>query len=711
MRAKSTRRRRSTAAWTGLLLAGAVTAIPAGSASAAATLGPRPTPAAAATDRVVEQVSPAEKHGQSADAVLQVADGGSGVLFRSLGAFADVQNSTGIAFYRARRGTYGWNTVGMQPRLIGRAPLNTEAPDFGGADPQLDNLIETTTYPFDPAAPDQEPPVRGGKQPVSKVYRVGAGGAVSWLSPDTLAPDGTLGHTRLVAASADVQRLLLSGVDLSGATARLYVRDGDRTVPVDVDPDGNVFGGGVIPVRQGMSDDGQTVVFAANEDGSRSRELYVRRNALRPDADTVVANRSRRDGDPPGTVCDGGFLGLAPDGRRALFSCEQPMTDGAPDGEAGLYEYDPVLDSLRYLYPSGPVDDVLGADRDLRRIYVAGPSEVGVDRSIWLIDDRGAREVVRNAIPAGDLRASVARDGKRVAFLSDKGLDDGYAGRQMYVYDATDEPDGSLTCVSCRPGASSGGEAEFSAGEFGFLDARSGPGSSSFTDDGSFFFMSTAALAPGAPEGPKSVYEYRDGQVRLLAAGTEKDDARFAGASPDGTDVFVVTAQSLVPQDQDYPVLDLYSFRRGGGFPPEPGCSDCEPPAPPDRGGPTPQAAVGSQQDAPLSVGERSPAFAPTPKPRVVSRRATTMAIALRVRVRVAGTIRITGNGLRRTSRKASRAGTYAVTVRLTTKARRAVARRGRLAVRMRVRLTPKAGATSSAATTLTIKRTTRKAA
>ncbi len=682
MRVMRASRRRSAVAWTGLLLVSAATAIPASSATAAATLEPRPTPAAAPTDRVLEQVSPVDKGGNPIRHVWRVADSeDGGVLFSSWGPFGDAQGgTTNSTFFRARRGARGWQTLALQPRPIDDVAAVGNSPYqwFDGTDSQLESLVFHTYFAYVPEAARPPGVLR------THVYRAGPHGAVSWLSSDS----GALENALVNEVSPDGQRVLLN------ARSTLYVRDGERTVPVGVDPDGATLpsSAGVsvpttaYPIRQ-MSDDGQTVAFFGPEG------LYVRRDALRPNASTVIASPS------------GSLVGMSADGARLWLAAGEPLADGAP-ASGGLYEYRVATDDLRYLGPGA--SHGLGADRELRRGYAASDSG-----DLWLTDDRGSRMVVPDALSTpGTARSSMSRNGERLAFISDRGLDGGYAGPQMYVYDATDGPDGSLTCVSCRAGASSGGEAFFGTGDIPEpIEKRFGAMSDSFTADGSsFFFMSTAALTPGAPEGPASVYEYRDGKVRLLVAGSAQGDARFAGASPGGTDVFVLTRQSLLPQDDDAPVQDLYSFRRGGGFPPDPVCAGCEPPAPSDQGGPVPEGPIHSQQDAPLSVGERSPVLAPTPKPKVVSRRAKGTAVVVRVRARVAGTLRITGNGLQRTTRKASRAGTYAVTVRLTSKARRAVARRGRLSVRLRVRLTPKSGVVSSATTTLTIKRTTRKA-
>ncbi|MFA4927899.1 MAG: hypothetical protein WC558_05245 [Patulibacter sp.] len=704
MREMRARRRRSAVLWTGVLLIGAM-AIPTGSASAA-TLKPRPTPAASPTDRVLEQVSPVDKAGNSIRHVWRVADGeDGGVLFSSMGPFADVQGSTTSTFYRARRSATGWQTVGLQPRPIDGALLSSSTfQTFEGTDAQLDTLVMRTQYPFVPEA------VRPNALLRNNVYRVGPGGAVDWLSSAALAPNGGLEHAVAEAVSADGQSVLLLARTGTTGPARMYVRNGVRTVPVSVDTSGTEIATGAFGVggsaNRSMSDDGQTVAFGLTAGGSAA--LYVRRDALRPSATTVVANRSRLTGAPAGTTClSGSFVGLSADGARMLLTCSTPLTDQAPASGPGLYEYDVATDALQYLSAAPASFSVAAATRSLDYVYLSSSPN-----SLWLIDDQGAREVVADAFSSGIRAPAISRNGERLAFINDRGLDGGYAGRQMYVYDATDGQDGSLTCVSCRAGESSGGEAFFGTGDISDPSLRDGAMSDSFTSDGRFYFMSTAALTPEAPEGPASVYEFHEGRVRLMVAGTATGDARFAGASPDGTDVFVLTPQSLLSQDDDAPVQDLYSFRRGGGFPPDPGCPECTPLAPPDLGGERPGIVLGSLLPVPPSRGAVPPpenAAPSTPKPKVVSRRGTGSTVRVRVRTTVAGELRISGSGVRQASRTAKRAGTYTVQVRLSTLGRRTVERRGRLRLNLRVRLTPERGDARSVRTKLTVKRTTKK--
>lgn len=678
-------------------------------ASAAVTLEPRPTAAAAPTDRTLEMVSPVDKHGVPVFHTLQVAEEGDGLLYHSLGAFGDVRSNMLESYYRARRGPHGWETVGMQPQPRFRAAAQRDRFIFNAADEQLDSVIASSHYPF----VEEALPYGTNARVINlKTYRFGEDGAVDWLSSDTPSALGTIGRTTVIAVSRDTQRLLLvGGIPSGNASDVLYVRDGDRTVQVGLDPDGETPPVGVLAAgTRTMSDDGQTVAFfPRTPGGQRGNELYVRRNALRPDADTVIVNRSHRAEDPAGTVCGTTttFFGLSADGRRLLLSCYGPLTDDAPATGTSLYVYDTTTDELQFLDAAEvPTTNIVGGDRDLRRLYLSGGSAGG----LWMVDGDGAREVVPGAGAEGGL---VSRDGEQVAFISNRGLDGGYAGKQMYVYDATDGPDGSLTCVSCRPGASSGGDVAFGPGDVSFTALREGGGTTdSFTADGAFYFMSPDALTPDAPQGPSSVYEYQDGKVRLMVAGSGDGDARFGGVSPDGTNVFVLTKQSLLPQDDDYPVQDVYSFRRGDGFPPEPGCQDCEPsPAPEDRGGARSEGPIASHQDAPPSHGVRDPAPPAAAKPSVVGRKAQGTTARIRVRVRAAGTLRITGRGTRAVSRRVTKAGIYTVTVRLSPYGRRVLERRGRVPLRLTVRLAPKSGVGGSTKTTLTIKKTTRKAA
>jgi hypothetical protein len=108
------------------------------------------------------------------------------------------------------------------------------------------------------------------------------------------------------------------------------------------------------------------------------------------------------------------------------------------------------------------------------------------------------------------------------------------------------------------------------------------------SQDGRYVFFDTAdALVPNDINGHRDVYEYdtTSGQTHLISSGTCGCDSVFVDASPDATNVFFTTPQTLVRIDRDN-ANDLYDARVGGGIqaqneaPPEP-CEgdDCQGPA------------------------------------------------------------------------------------------------------------------------------------
>jgi hypothetical protein len=186
--------------------------------------------------------------------------------------------------------------------------------------------------------------------------------------------------------------------------------------------------------------------------------------------------------------------------------------------------------------------------------------------------------------------ARVTPDGTHLAFLSKKSLT-GYDNEpaeptdctktefvnnqevhpsvpcgEVYMYEATSGPTGVLTCVSCNPsGARPVGPSRLSEIESAETTFYYTP--RNFSEDGSrLFFDSGDALVPHASNGRQNVYEYEGGHVYLISDGAGSYDSSFLDASPSGDDVFIATADRLVPQDQDSQV-DVYDARVGGGFP------------------------------------------------------------------------------------------------------------------------------------------------
>jgi WD40-like Beta Propeller Repeat len=181
----------------------------------------------------------------------------------------------------------------------------------------------------------------------------------------------------------------------------------------------------------------------------------------------------------------------------------------------------------------------------------------------------------------------VTADGRYLVFTSQRPLtpDDsgpeghGLRGRSgIYRYDAET---GQLTRISVgERGFNDNGDSELAQAEL--------PIGNSISDDGSrVFFQSPAGLVPGAldmvqtgtaldgrPLYAQNVYEWHQGQVRLISDGADTATVgaygasvvELIGASASGRDVFFTTADPLAPADTSTQV-DIYDAREGGGFP------------------------------------------------------------------------------------------------------------------------------------------------
>ena len=107
------------------------------------------------------------------------------------------------------------------------------------------------------------------------------------------------------------------------------------------------------------------------------------------------------------------------------------------------------------------------------------------------------------------------------------------------------------------------------------------PAPLALSNNGAYVFFESAddlTTGMGAPEsgtGHRNVYEYHEGRVYLMHAGTDFN-VYFRGTSADGSDAFFETADRLVPQDTDTQ-LDLYDARIDGGYPVEAGAATCQP--------------------------------------------------------------------------------------------------------------------------------------
>jgi hypothetical protein len=207
-------------------------------------------------------------------------------------------------------------------------------------------------------------------------------------------------------------------------------------------------------------------------------------------------------------------------------------------------------------------------------------------------------------------------------------------------------------------------------------------------------------LLPRDTNGESDVYMWENGEIELISTGRDASPSRFADASASGGDAFFVTGEQLVGWDED-DAFDMYDARVGGGLP--------EPPAPPVAC--SGDECQGPPAGRPSLAGSGSEGFhgdgdaRPTLKAafRLLAPSATQRArlvrigrLTLRVPVNRAGkvsaraTMRLRGGGrqVARRSKRARRAGTVLLTLRLSRDARARLQRTGRLKLTIAVRFT-----------------------
>jgi hypothetical protein len=378
-----------------------------------------------------------------------------------------------------------------------------------------------------------------------------------------------------------------------------------------------------------------------------------------------------------------GVLGASDDGSRVYFAARGRLVPGEGRSEAqNLARGERSV----YLWDEGQVS------------YVGQVRNNSVD---------GRLVVTTSLVELEDWTTQVSPDGRYVAFESSASPTEYDTGgqREAYLYSADSN---RLECLSCRrdgqPSADLATEPHF---EFGrrITKEMSPPRSLAVDGDGNVrvFFRSRDRLASGATQGQPNLYEWKGGQVSLLAStqpGTTKLDLQFAGSSASGDDVYFTTIDQLTWRDVDGK-MDVYDARVGGGDGPPPPAAEvpcdslagaCQGPGAGELGGGVETGSGGGEDvSLPARATVRVAALGRVQRARLVAGRR----VGVTVRVSGPGMLSVRGvasiGGLRArvlsASRRAEAAGRVTVPVVLSRPARRRIARTGGLRVVLTVRL------------------------
>jgi hypothetical protein len=268
-----------------------------------------------------------------------------------------------------------------------------------------------------------------------------------------------------------------------------------------------------------------------------------------------------------------GVVGASEDAARIYFVSTEAIGGEGTAGQPNIYLYR---------------RNESGAER-YRFIATVSSQDLGAFRYFGF--GIGSSDPIKNG-------TRLTHDGSHLAFVSTASLTgydntdvvDGRSAQEIFLYDA--EAD-DLVCVSCNPSGARPAGRLFEDGPLARrVAAMLAPAENqtffprALTEDGDkLFFESFESLLPRDVNETMDVYEWQradsaaecqaagaelfapksGGCLSLISSGQDEVDSEFADASPDGTDVFIRTASSLVPQDPGQ--VDVYDVRVGGGLP------------------------------------------------------------------------------------------------------------------------------------------------
>jgi hypothetical protein len=208
--------------------------------------------------------------------------------------------------------------------------------------------------------------------------------------------------------------------------------------------------------------------------------------------------------------------------------------------------------------------DVEGVDIDIG-------GEKGAGLGLWIRSVLSGQPVVNSSRSTDDGSALLFESRAHLTDYDPKGH------REIYRYDAVGD---TLQCLSCNPTGTAQGDATLASYNiqpldqepltlYAYLENLTAGGSRAV-------FQSTEPLALGDTDGLQDVYEWEEdgsgscrtpgGCVYLLTAGASVEPDYLVGTTPSGNDVFVRSADLLLPAEDPDDTPSIYDARVNGGF-------------------------------------------------------------------------------------------------------------------------------------------------
>jgi hypothetical protein len=148
----------------------------------------------------------------------------------------------------------------------------------------------------------------------------------------------------------------------------------------------------------------------------------------------------------------------------------------------------------------------------------------------------------------------VTPDGRYAVFSTDVPVT-GYrnlGNTEIYRYDSVQD---LVECVSCAP-TNQPGRSDVTLASHGL----------NMTDDGRVFFTTQETFALRDTNAKQDVYEWTNGDTKLISGGLGRDDSALLSVTADGKDAFFFTRDILSRLDGNGNAIKVYDAREGGGF-------------------------------------------------------------------------------------------------------------------------------------------------
>jgi hypothetical protein len=534
--------------------------------------------------RTYERISPTDKNDYEVNvAPVMSTDREGGVMYVSWGPFPGSQSGAALNPYLARRGPSGWSFKPVNPP----GPPRPTALSFGVSFYSADLSSSVISAPNPAYTPEAFPDGVGNTYILDNETAQISG----TVTEATKAPvvEGINAEATTMGASDDLDhvvfigetRLLPEAPEEGIAVYRWSRGSGLEVISVDHETGLPISGTRPVETLTGLADlnmvsgDGKRAFFKT-ADG-----LYLWEEGA---GSTLVSASQRSEPDPAGPQA-AQFQLASEDGSRVFFTSSEKLVDGDPDNSPDLYLFDAESGDLRRVTGDGSEDPagagartVAGISRDGSQAYFVAQGALAAgavsgNNNLYLWEETasgggivflgtGISDTEAERLYPRNSGSRTSLSGRYFAFESAQSLTGLPAGenQQVYLYDGVER---ELACVSC---GLAGGLAAGPAA-LGSVGAKESP--TSLLEDGQLFFDTPQALVGIDTNNRRDVYVYRNGHTRLISTGKGNFDAVFGDASKDGTDVYFVTHNRLVPADVDAGA-DLYDARVGGGFPEPP---------------------------------------------------------------------------------------------------------------------------------------------